>query len=487
MSTLLSVDLGTTGCKTALYSTEGVLRGSCTVEYPLIHLGPGCVEQDAELWWRLTVETIQGAIHRSGIDPGTVEAVGVSTQGISFVPIDESGQVLRNAINWLDTRATDEAAEIEGKVGADTLFRVTGKRPSAAYVLPKLMWLRAHEPHVYRETHKFLMAHDYLVFRCCGATVTDYSMAGGSALLDVGRLDWSEDLLATFDLDRGKLPDLAWAGTIAGRLNDDVARVLGLAPGIPVVVGGQDQKCAALGAGIRSGVATVSLGTASAISALVDRPVLDAGERIPTFPFVVPGFWDLEGVVSTAGAALKWLNTMLFPGKSYSSLDALAEQSAPGAHGVRFYPHLTGATSPLWKTKTRGAFLGLTLGSDAGDIVRSVLEGVAYQIRANLDVIESLTSVRELILFGGGARSQLWAEIIAAIAAKPVRVTEIVDVANWGACVLAGTGAGLLDPAKGPPTSMSISAPIIPTGHDVARYERLFREYVYAEKAILEV
>ena len=483
MNTLLSVDLGTTGCKAALYSTAGVLLGSHTVEYSLIHTGPGYVEQDAELWWRLTMETIQGAILGSGVDPQTVAALSASTQGISFVPVDASGRVLRNAINWLDMRATNEAAEIEDAVGADTLFQITGKRPSAAYVLPKILWLRAHEPHVYRDTAKFLMAHDYLLFRCCGATVTDYSMAGGSALLDIGRLDWSADLLAIFDVDRGKLPDLAWAGTIAGRLDEDVARLLGLAPGLPVVVGGQDQKCAALGAGIHSGVATVSLGTASAISGLVDRPVLDAGQRIPTFPFVIPGFWDLEGVVSTAGAALKWLGTVLFPGTCYSSLDALAERSVPGAHGVRFYPHLTGATSPLWQKDARGAFLGLTLASDAGDIVRSVLEGIAYQIRANLDVIEALTPVEGLILFGGGARSRLWAGIIAAIAAKPVRVTEIVDVANWGACVLAGAGAGLFDPVVD--LTASVSASIVPQDQDVAEYEALFREYVDAERVVI--
>ncbi len=296
MDALLSLDLGTTGCKAAVCSIQGEVLGTSYVEYPLIKLSPSCVEQDADLWWSLSQKVIQKAIAKSGVKGRGIRALSVSSQGISFVPINRSGQVLRNAINWLDTRATTQAAAIRRRITDEHLFQVTGKRPGAFYVLPKLLWLREHEPGLFGETYKFLMAHDYLLYKLCGATVTDFSMAGGSLLLDLHLLNWSDEFLAIFEINKEQLPDLAWAGSTAGELGSAVAEVIDLRPGTPVVVGGQDQKCAALGAAIRPGVATVSLGTASAISCLIDKPVLDAERHIPTFPFVVPGYWDFESL-----------------------------------------------------------------------------------------------------------------------------------------------------------------------------------------------
>ncbi|MHB0857330.1 MAG: xylulokinase [Anaerolineae bacterium] len=487
MEALLGIDLGTTGCKAAVYSVDGRPLGACTYEYPLIKLSPEFVEQDADGWWDLTRRAIREAVSRADIPGEAVQALSVSSQGISFVPIDDAGRCLRPAINWLDTRASVEAAEVRAALGDEALYALTGKRPSAAYVLPKLLWLRRHEPEVYRLTARFLMAHDLLLYRLCGATVTDYSMAGGTLLLDLHALTWSQELLARFEIDVDKLPDLAWAGTRAGDLDGTVAAELGLRPGTAVVVGGQDQKCAALGAGIRPGRATVSLGTASAISALIDRPLLDPGRRVPTFPFVAPGYWGLEGVVSTAGAALKWVRETFFPHQSYNELDRLAAESLPGAGGVRFYPHLAGATSPLWEAGARGALTGLSLASGPGDIMRAVLEGIAYQVRANLEVIEPLAGVQELALFGGGARSSLWAQIIADVAGVPVYTTETVDVANWGACVLAGVGAGLFQNALSPDLCSTLTLCAQPDSARAAHYADAYGAYTRAESRLLDL
>ncbi len=481
METLLSLDLGTTAIKAALYSLDGQAIGSSTAEYPLISPSPECVEQDAGLWWSLAVRTIQEAVRKAGAAGRSVCALSLSSQGISFVPVSLSGALLRNALCWLDTRAGAEAADLQAQFGAEWLFSVTGKRPSPAYVLPKLLWLRNHEPELYVKTGKFLMAHDYLLYRLCGAKLTDYSLAGGSLLLDIHSLTWSEALLACFDIHPEQLPGLAWAGTVAGTLSGEVAQLLGLSPGILVVVGGQDQKCATLGAAIRPGVATVSLGTASAISCLVERPLLDPQRRIPVFPFVLPGYWVLEGVVGTAGAALRWARDTFFPQEGFPALDEWAGLAQPGANGVRFYPHLAGATSPTWDSGARGAFGGLSLATGKGDIVRAILEGVAFQIRANLDAIEALAPVEELVLFGGGANSKLWVRIIAEVTGKPARVTRTVDVANWGACLLAGKGAGLVqEPLNSAAHSLSTEA-YLPQPTAVQRYQEPYEEYTLRE------
>lgn len=486
MDTLLSVDLGTTACKAALYTTAGQLLSSSSLEYPLISPQPEVVEQDAALWWSLTVRTMTAAVEQAGPAGRAVCGISVSSQGISFVPVSPSGEILRNALCWLDTRASAEADRVRERIGDERLFALTGKRPSAAYILPKLLWLAGHEPDLYAATGTFLMAHDYLVYRLCGAQVTDYSLAGGSLLLDLHTLTWSEDLLTAFSVAAGRLPRLAWAGTRAGSLAADVARSLGLRAGIPIVVGGQDQKCAALAAGIRPGVATVSLGTAAAISVLTDRPVLDAARRIPAFPFVRPGYWVLEGVVGTAGAALRWARDTLFPGTEYALLDRLAAASPPGAHGVQFRPHLAGATSPHWQSAARGSFTGLSLAAGRGDLIRSILEGVAFEIKANLDAICAITAVagqpgiEEIYLFGGGAASATWQSILAQVTGRPVSAARTVDMANWGACILAGIGAGRYADRPDAWHAGERAAPVVPQRDEVERYAMLYSANISA-------
>ena len=474
---LLGIDLGTTGCKAAVCSVKGEVLGTGYIEYPLISPRPEIVEQDANLWWSLTRQVAKQAIADSGVDGRTVRALGVSAQGISFVPVDRAGRALRRAITWLDTRASAEVATIRRRIADRELFQVTGKRPGAFYVLPKLLWLQRHEPRLYRNAHKFVMAHGYLLLQLCGTAVTDFTMASGSLLLDLWRLEWSDDLLTAFGIRREQLPDLAQAGTVAGTLAVDVARDLGLRSETLVVVGGQDQKCAALGAGIRPGRATVSLGTASAISCLTGEPILDPNRRIPAFPFVVPGYWDLEGVVSTSGAALRWIRDTFFPTEEYAALMELARQSPPGANGVRFYPHLAGATSPIWRPEARGAFAGLSLAARPADIVRSVLEGVAFQIRSNVDVMASMTPIGEIVLFGGGARHPLWGELIAQATGKPVYVAKMSDVANWGACVLAGVGAGLYKDDRILEVSQGACWCSVPSPERVRQYDDMYQVY----------
>jgi xylulokinase len=387
----------------------------------------------------------------------------------------------------LDSRATAEAASIRQRYSDADLFHITGKRASPSYVLPKLLWLRDHDPKVYHRTHKFLMGHDFLVFKLTGEYVTDHSMAGGTLLYDITDLAWSRELVDAFQINVQQLPAVEWSGTLVGRLKPDVARDLGLREDTVVAVGGQDQKCAALGANIRPGVATISLGTASAISCLTDQPLLDPERRIPTFPFVVRGIWDLEGVVGTAGGAFRWLRETLFATASYDTLVAMASQSPPGANGVCFYPHLSGAGSPHWQADVWGTFCGLSLATSAGDLIRSVLEGVAFQIRENLEVLKSMNiPIEELVLFGGGAQSPVWSQMISDIAGKPASATGMVDVANWGACVLAGVAAGIFGgDILAQPAAGDVLGRWTPRPDSVTRYEEVYERYRAFEDRLL--
>lgn len=445
---LLSIDLGTTACKAVVVSADGRLLGESVRDYPLLKRSPQQIEQHAQDWWRVASITARHAIAESRSPGRSIRAVSVSSQGIAIVPVDEAGEVLRPAISWLDTRAGAETEEMLDHISRQETFKITGKRVNPFYSLPKMMWLAKHEPEIVKQTHKFLLPHDYLIYRLTGCHVTDHSLASGTLAHDVSELKWSRRMLDIAGISEDKLPSPVWAGTPVCSILGDSAETLGVSREAVVVCGGQDQKCASLGAGAKQGTVTVSLGTASAISAVTSHPALDSKMRLPCFPFVVPCTWGLEGVISTAGGALKWYKEAFFSG-DYPLLDSLAWSAFDGTRSLFFYPHLTGAGSPIWDPDMPGMLYGISLSTEAGDVARAVLEGIAYQIRSNVEAMAELgVEVDCVKIFGGGAKSELWLQVIADILGREVRVPRSPEAAAIGACILAGVGSGLYGNAE---------------------------------------
>lgn len=486
MALLIGVDLGTTGCKAAVYDERGATLGESYLEYGLIALSDTMIEQDPQAWWELTARAIGQALAAANADRSAVAGIAVSSQGISFVLLDEAGRPLGNAISWLDGRAVAQCTAILERYTAGDLFRRTGKRAAPFYVLPKLLWIRQQQPDVWRRARRLLLGHDYLVYRLCGEQVTDHSLAGGTLLYDLAGQDWSSELLDAFAILRELLPSLCWAGTPVGTLRPAVAAELGLRSDVVVVVGGQDQKCAALGAGITDGVATVSLGTASAIVQVMERPATDRQMRIPTFPFVRPARWVMEGVVATAAGSLRWYRDVVARGVPYAALDAEAADVPAGSDGVLFFPHLGGASSPHWQSRARGAFHGLSLATTRGHLTRAVLEGIAYQIRENLEITEEVAGpAGQVLLYGGGAKSALWRQIIAEVLGRPIGWTATAETAGLGAAMLAGVGCGLfatLDEAVG---AMRPAVHRQGPGGQTTAYSELYAAYRRAEAQLL--
>jgi xylulokinase len=487
MGLLLGIDLGTTGCKAVVYDQDGTMLGESYLEYGLITLSATMIEQDPEAWWDLTCRAIYLALDAADVDRSAVRGLSVSSQGISFVLLDGQGRLLGNAINWLDSRASEESADILDRYSAESLFAITGKRAAPFYVLPKLLWLRKYRADLWQQARKVLMGHDYLVYRFCGEYVTDHSMAGGTLLYDLQELDWSAELLEAFQIPPEILPTIRWSGMPVGVLRPAVAESLGLRPDTVVSVGGQDQKCAALGAGIRDGTATLSLGTASAIVQVMDRPLVDPQMRVPTFTFVTPSRWVLEGVIGTGAGSLRWYRDTICPGVPYLELDEGARTVPRGADGVFFYPHLSGAGSPHWRSQDRGAFHGLSLATTRAHMTRAVLEGVAYQMRENLAVTQALAGpVGDAIVFGGGAKSTIWREIIGDVINRPLAWTQTVETANLAASMLAGLGCGVfstLDEARESMVGTLTHRAPDPEGARI--YDGLYEEYSQAENKLL--
>lgn len=470
----LAIDLGTTGCRSILFDSELRQISDCYQEYGLITLGDKWVEQDAELWWTLTLETAKGALEKAGVSAAEVKAISVSSQGITLVPVDKKLNPLYHAISWLDTRAEQQAEQIEKDFGKRHIFTLTGKPVDAAYFLPKVLWLKDEIPEIYKAAWKFLMPMDFLIAKLTGNCVTDHSMASGTLLYDIKNKVWSREVLNKYDIEECRLPELKWSGEIAGTLLPEVAQELGLSPECVVAVGAQDQRCAALGAGLKKGVMTISLGTAGALCKYWEEAKTEGDMRIGWSAYVSEGSWVTEGVVNTAASSLRWVRDVIFPGCSYDIINQEAAEAQERESGMLFYPYLSGASSPDYYPDSEGCFYGVNLASQRGDFALAVMEGVAFQIRIILEAMEAYKDVRSLVLFGGGARSPLWCQIISDVTGMEIVVPETEEAAGAGAAILAGLAVGDFTRSKLPTlTYKRFCQP----GSRQAEYEKKYGRY----------
>ncbi len=433
------LDIGTTGCKSMLFDEVLDIISEDYIEYDLIYSDNGMAQQSPTELWEMTKLTIKNTLAASKVPPEKIKAMSISSQGISFVPMNKDGKEHGNLISWLDTRAKEQTEQIEDIISENYIFETTGKRISPSYTLPKIMWLKENNLEIYQNTYKFLMVLDYITYKLTGEIKTDYSMASGTMMFDITQCEWDEKILHACGIEKDKLPDIAETGTPIGSIKPNVASELGLNSNTVVVLGAQDQKCAALGSGIKEGIATVSLGTSTAISILCKEPVLDAKKRIPCFALDKTS-WILEAVIGTSGAVFKWMRNLLDMG--YDDMCRLAEQSPTGSNGVFFYPHLAGAGSPYWKGEAKGSFHGITLNTGKPDMIRSLLESIAFQIKINIDAAEDITGtkINEIRLFGGGSKQAFWVQMTADVTGLPVSTLYTLEAANVGAAMLAAKG-----------------------------------------------
>ena len=442
MSVYLAIDLGTTGCRSILFDSDLKPLASSYEEYGLITPAEKYTEQDAELWWSLTLKTAKAAIKKAGIRGSEIKSISVSSQGITVVPVDKDIKPLCHAISWLDVRSEAESATLETDFGAERLFALTGKPASACYTLPKLMWLKAHAPQVYASAYKFLMPMDFLIARLCGHCVTDHSMASGTLLYDLKGHCWSRELLSRYGIEEARLPALAMAGERVGCVLPSVAQELGLSPDCTVALGAQDQKCAAYGVGLCDGVMTVSLGTAAAITKYWTEARTEQNLGVGWCGYVEKDAYVTEGVVNTAGTCLRWTRDMLYPNTSYDIIDKEADEALAQGSSVMFYPYMNGPSSPCFYPNSEGCFYGVNLATGRGSMALAVMEGIAFQFRILLEAMEAYGNVHTLVLFGGGARSAFWCQLIADITGMRIAVPNTIEAAGAGAARLAAKAVG---------------------------------------------
>lgn len=435
----LGLDLGTSGLKGVVVDEGQTIVAEASAPLKVSRPADGWSEQ-VPADWIAAAEAVFLALPAPV--RGALKGIGLSGQMHGATLLDVADNVLRPAILWNDTRAHAEAAVLDG----DPQFRaLTGNIVFPGFTAPKLLWVRAHEPDLFRRVAKVLLPKDYLRLWLTGEHVADMSDAAGTSWLDTGRRDWSDALLSATGLGREHMPRLVEGSEVSGRLRPDLAGRFGLPAGIPVAGGGGDNAAAGIGVGVvKSGQAFVSLGTSGVLFAANDGYRPDAATAVHTFCHALPGTWHQMGVILAATDALNWLARLM--GAEAAALTGdLGALRAPGK--ARFLPYLGGERTPLNDAAIRGAFIGLEHATDRAGAVRAVLEGVAFAIRDCRDALAATgTQFSKLLAVGGGSRSDYWLSVIATALDTPVQLPAAGDFGGaFGAArlaIMAATGAG---------------------------------------------
>jgi xylulokinase len=458
---LVGLDVGTTGVKAIAVSPDGEVLATAEREYALSTPRPGWAEQDPEDWWRAAQEALA--------ELPAAAAIGLSGQMHGLVALDSDDRVLRPAILWNDQRTAAECAEIEERVGLDRLIALTGNRALTGFTAPKLLWLRRHEPEVYGRIARILLPKDYVRLRLTGEHAIDVADASGTLLFDVAHRRWSDEMLDALELPREWLPRALESPEASGET----------AGGVPVAAGAGDQAAAALGVGVdRPGPVSVVLGTSGVVFASLPAFAADPQARVHVFCHAVPGGWHAMGVMLSAAGSLRWFRDAS-GGAPYDVLLGEAAHWDPGAEGVLFQPYLAGERTPHADPDARAAFLGLQLRHDRGAMTRAVLEGVAYGLRDSLELLRELGVRAEVGRFsGGGARSDLWLEIVASVLGIPLERTAATEGSAYGAALLAGVAAGVFaDVHEAVARCVRATSRIDPNPEWRDRYEEGYRAY----------
>lgn len=452
---LIGIDVGTTGAKTLLVDEQGRVAAGAFDEYPLLAPRPGWAEQEPEEWYRATVSGIRKVVAQAGIRPDQVAAISFSGQMHGSVFLDRQGRVIRRPLLWCDVRTADEVQAINEAVGRDRMIAIAGSPAMEGFTAPKVLWLRRHEPDHFDRVATVLLPKDYVRFRLTGERATEVSDAAGSAMFDVERGAWADEVLDVVGLRPEQLPPVLRSVEVAGRLTAEAARETGLPAGTPVVAGGADNACGAVGAGVvRPGRAHVSIGSSGVIVSFAPTPSRDPGGRVHTFNHAVPGAWYVMGVMLAAGLSLRWVRDHLGQAEravaeltgmdAYDLLTREAAASPPGARGLWFLPYLNGERTPHADPHARGVWFGLSTAHARADLIRSVLEGVAFGLRDSLEVFKEMgVQVSQLRAIGGGGKSPLWRQILADVLQVPIARLNVDEGPAYGAALLAGAGVGI--------------------------------------------
>jgi xylulokinase len=490
MNYLLGIDVGTTGIKAALFDTKGKLNYSSFKEYPLITPHPNWVEQNPTDWWEKTLEALKDITENSKIPADQIKGISLSGQMHSSVFLDKEGEVIRPCILWCDQRTNKECREIIDKVGEKKLISITGNTAMTGFTAPKVLWLRNNEPDNYKNLNTLFMPKDYIRYKLTGKLAAEFSDASATILFNIKEKKWDKELLKALDIDNAILPDCYESIDVCGKITKEVSKITGILSGTPVIAGGADNTCGAVGTGIvKQGLMMVSLGTSGIVFCHSETPKIDEGKRIHAFCHSAPGKWYLMGCMLSAGGAFRWFRDELAAEEkkiakskkidTYEILTEEAQKISVGSEGLFFLPYLTGERSPHNDPYAKGAYIGITLRHNKKHMIRALLEGISFGLRDSLEVVKDLgQEINEIRITGGGARSPVWRQMLADIFNLPLKTITSSEGPALGAAIMAGVGVGIYENIeKACEDIIKTEETTEPAQKNVEKYQNFYKTY----------
>lgn len=484
---LLGIDIGTSSCKITAFQPDGTVVGSVSGEYPVYFPGQGMVEQDSELWWSVICDSIKKLLSLYHVTPKDIVAIGIDGQSWSCIPIDKDGKVLANTPIWMDTRSREFCDNLSVDL-KEKIFTVSGNPFSPTYTTPKMLWMKKYKPDVFDKTWKFLQSNSFIAYRLTGEISQDYSQGYGLHFFDMQKMCYDSELAQRLDLSTDLVPPLFPCDKIIGTVTEKASLLSGLSKGTPVVAGGLDAACGTLGSGVYSDNQTQEQGgQAGGMSICTTKYV--SHKSLILGAHVVPGCWLLQGGTSAGGAALNWYSKVWGKGRSFKELDELAEKVPAGCEGLVFLPYLSGERTPLWNPDAKGVFFGLDFSKTEGHVIRSVLEGVAFALKHNIQVAEETgLKVSTLNSMGGAANSRLWTQIKSDVTGCEIKVPYADEATTLGAAILAGIGSGVYSGYKDAiEATVKIKRTHIPDLKQHKMYQDSFEKYMALYPALKDI
>lgn len=496
---ILAHDLGTSGNKATLFDVDGTLVSSTLYEYPTYYPQPKWVEQNPEEWWRAVCDSTKSLLAKVNVKKEEIQVVSFSAQMMGCLLVDQNGIPLRNMIIWADSRAEKQEKEMIERLGLERVYEITGHRISASYSAAKLLWIRENEPEVYKKAFKMLQAKDFITQRLTGRFISDYSDASGTNLFDIKEKRWSKEIIDKLEIPFELLPEVYPSTQIAGGVLNSIADEVGLAPGTPVVIGGGDGSCACVGAGVvKEGEAYNVLGSSSWTSLVSASPIYD--EKMRTFNWVHldPKLYSPCGTMQAAGYSYNWFkntfcdkemeDALRDKSNPYELINRKIKNAKPGAGGVVYLPYLLGERSPRWNLNARGSFVGMSVTTTKGDMARAVLEGVGYNLKIILNILEAGKPIEQIAVIGGGAKGKEWLQILADIWQRElVLPMHPEEATSMGAAVCAGVGIGIFTDFSEVKRFNYVQEKVLPNKNNKDIYEQLYKIFNLTYERMAEV
>ncbi len=477
----LGIDISTTSSKALLINELGEIAGVASTPHTIQSPYPLWSEQDPQEWWQAITDSIQKVIAQTNVDRASIAAIGLTGQMHGLVLLDDVGEVLRPAILWNDQRTQAQCDQIHQQIGKQAFLQITGNLSLTGFTASKILWVREHDPEVFKRVKHILLPKDYIRYRLSGNFAMDKAGGSGTVLFDLEERDWSKKLLEDLRIDPAWLPPTFEGPEFTGVVSNSAAGATGLIPGTPIVAGGGDQAAQAVGVGaVEPGIVGLTVGTSGVVFAPTSSALIEPEGRLHAFCHAVPGVWHLMGVMLSAAGSLQWYRDKLAPEMDFDALLEEAKSVPVGSEGLQFLPYLSGERTPYPDPLARAGWIGLAARHERAHMTRALLEGVSYAFRDIFSLIQEsgLREIRQVRVSGGGMKNAFWRQMLASVLGNELVTVNTTEGAAFGAALLAGVGAGnWSDVPSACQSAIKITGTIVPVEREKEIYQQAYPIY----------